>query len=192
MGSLREAVESVLDSVGQYNADLTDDSSLPCGQGPPTSPTVSSSYAGPHNLSGYSEVTPTNSPPRTPPRLRSISTQTGQTVEGDFFYLNRWLDRCRVSAAIYFKYISDPTSFTTVRFVPLYPAYFILTGDIIHTYVYMYICIFSVPLAVSRLLLFYEYIMLNNTISGLPVRFLALFYFNRSSGIYISFDVDVV
>ena len=107
MGSLREAVESVLDSVGQYNADLTDDPSLPCGQGPPTSPAVSSSYAGPHNLSGASEVMPTNSPPRTPPRLRSISTRTGQTVEGDFFYLNRWLDRCRVSASIYFKDIRD-------------------------------------------------------------------------------------
>ena len=142
MGSVSEAVES----GGQYNADLTDDSSLPpCGQGPPTSPTVSSSYAGPHNLSGASEVTPTNSPPRTPPRLRSISTQTGQTVEGDFFYLNRWLDRCRVSASIYFKYITDPTSrpFCTSLSGSFY--FNRCHYPYICIYVYMYIFCTSVP-----------------------------------------------
>jgi hypothetical protein len=126
-------VENIIESVGHYSQNVTD-YSIPCGQGTPTSPNVSSSYAGPHTLSRASDATLVNcsprTPPRTPPRLRSIATQTGSGVEGDFCYLNRWLDRCRVSGACFARLVRMSSILhLATALLWLLGLFFILTGS---------------------------------------------------------------
>ena len=91
-GSLRRAVQNVIEQVGHYP---TADISLQCGQICRSSPAASSSH-----VSVASHATPplaVEKPGPTAVKSRTISTQTGSSIQRDFFHVNNWLDHCIVS-----------------------------------------------------------------------------------------------
>ena len=92
-----------MDTVLAKVTDISD-LSLPCGQMSVLSGAdVSMSYAGP--LPQSPNCIPPTQPagparpagPLPESRARTIATQTGRTVQREFFYVNHWLERCQVS-----------------------------------------------------------------------------------------------
>ena len=103
-GSVRKAVENVIESVGHYPNGGSADISLQCAQVCRSSPAPSSSHV---SIIHATPPLPTRHHTgrrlRNSPRQneavpsRTISTQTGMSIQRDFLYVNTWLEHCRVS-----------------------------------------------------------------------------------------------
>jgi hypothetical protein len=102
-GSIRNAVENVIQNVGDYPQGASADISLPCAQTCRSSPLHSSSH-----VSVLSQTNPAPTTENTTTYAsnarRTISTQTGRSIQRDFFYVNNWLDHCRVSTLYIYIY----------------------------------------------------------------------------------------